>query len=199
RVGLEQLDRRAGLVEIDLSALDRFDQDLRQLPNIDLQPDLERLARREALTDSAVLLAGDGAMQAELATPERFAAERVVAKDLPSLLSQLLRIVVDPVVELARRDPLGLHGRIGLDPAHSGRAARGENPNRECARRPSSGGIRHSPTTIGTRRTSTRSPFAYSGAPARRFVEPRGWARRRESEGNVYGRQPARAGRPPFS
>src|SRR4029078_313743 len=50
RVGLEQLDRRAGLVEIDLSALDRFDQDLRQLPNINLKPALKRPPRREALT-----------------------------------------------------------------------------------------------------------------------------------------------------
>ena len=57
RVGAQERDRGLRVLEVDGRGLERFDQDLRQLADVDLEPELERLLRRQPGADAALRLA----------------------------------------------------------------------------------------------------------------------------------------------
>src|SRR5436190_16675487 len=98
-VGAEQLERGVDLLEADMAALDRFDEDAGQAGDVDLEPELQRLVRRDARPHAAMGGAGDGFMKAQLAAPERLAAERVVAEYLAAFPEHSLGVLADVVRE----------------------------------------------------------------------------------------------------
>jgi hypothetical protein len=75
-VGPEQHQRRVDIVEVDGAALDGLDDDLGQRTGVDLEADLEGLARGQAGADASLLFAGDRLVQAELA-PQKSSLPKV--------------------------------------------------------------------------------------------------------------------------
>ena len=81
-VELEQGDGRGWIVEVDLARLDLLLQSVRQRVCIDLEADGQRGFWRDARTDAAVLLTGNGFMQLKFVPPEGLAPECLVAESL---------------------------------------------------------------------------------------------------------------------
>ena len=124
RVRAQELDRRVHFLEAHVPAANRLAEDARQLRDVDLEAELQRLVRRDARPDAAVRASRDRAMQLQLAAPECLAPERVGAEDLTPFLQHALGVLADVVrpgfdVALLRRD-----GRIGVDVARKVEATR---------------------------------------------------------------------------
>jgi hypothetical protein len=66
---------------------------------------------------AAVLLAGDGLVQPQLAAPEILAAERVVAEDLLAVAEHLRGVVADLSAPRLGVGALGLDRGVGVDVA----------------------------------------------------------------------------------
>ena len=79
-VELEQGDGRGWIVEVDLGRFDLLLQSARQRVCIDLEANGQRGFWRDARTDTAVFLTGNGFMQLKRVTPEDLAPERLVAE-----------------------------------------------------------------------------------------------------------------------
>ncbi len=79
-VELEQGDGRGWIVEVDLGRFDLLLQSARQRVCLDLEANGQRGFWRDARTDTAVFLTGNGFMQLKRVTPEDLAPERLVAE-----------------------------------------------------------------------------------------------------------------------
>src|SRR5918995_1581616 len=95
RVGLEQLEGRLLLVQAYRAASEDLQQHLRDSVAVHLEAKRKRLMRREAWSYAVAFRAGNGLMEAELATPVVLATERVVAEDLAALVDEAVRVLLD--------------------------------------------------------------------------------------------------------
>ncbi len=82
RVELQQGQRGRGRVEIDLASFQTLDEGGRQRIDVHLETDRERCPGRDARSDAAQCLAGDGTVELKSVSPERLIAESVETKDL---------------------------------------------------------------------------------------------------------------------
>src|SRR5438132_4320436 len=114
-VGPQKLERRVDFLEADMPALDRFNEDAGQAGDVDLEPELQRLVRRDARPHAAMSGAGDGFMKPQLAAPERLAAERVVAEYLAAFPEHSLGVLADVARERIEIALFGGHGRVCVD------------------------------------------------------------------------------------
>ena len=80
RIGLDEGERAAWVVQVNLPRLEAIHEGRRERRNIDLEAGGKGLLRRDAGTDAAMLLSRDPPMELERAAPEPLAAEGVVAK-----------------------------------------------------------------------------------------------------------------------
>ena len=110
RIGLEEGERAAGVVQVNLPRLEGVHEGRRERREIDLEAGGQGLLRRDAGTDAAMLLSRDPPMELERAAPEPLAAEGVVAKRRPPIVHQPPGILADGAVEASRR----VTARLGL-------------------------------------------------------------------------------------
>ena len=82
----------AGSSRLTLPALSLLLQSVRQRVCIDLEADGQRGFWRDARTDTAVFLTGNGFMQLKCVTPEGLAPECLVAESLSALIEHRLRV-----------------------------------------------------------------------------------------------------------
>src|SRR5262249_25575970 len=96
-----ECQRGRRVVQVDLTPLELLAEPSRQRVEVDLQAEVECGGWTEAWPDTAVLCAGDRLVEVQLAAPEILVAERVEAKDLPSLPDELAGRIDDGMVEVS--------------------------------------------------------------------------------------------------
>src|SRR5262249_32946531 len=99
RVELEQAKRRRGIIQIDLALLELLLERVGKSVCVYLETHGEGCLRAHPASHSAVLLTGDGLVELQCVSPEGFASERVVAKDLLPLLHHPLIVFGNLTVE----------------------------------------------------------------------------------------------------
>src|SRR6185312_9462152 len=100
RIQFEQGDGGCRVVQVHLAGGDLLLQCGGEGIGIYPQTDGKSRLGRYARPHAAVFRPSNGLVQLELAAPECFASERVVAKDLPALLQHAVRITLDGSVEV---------------------------------------------------------------------------------------------------
>ncbi len=141
-VGAKELERRLRVVEAHRPVLEHLANGLGNLPDVHLQPELQRLARREPLANAAVFLSRDRLVETELPAPVRLTPEGVLSEDLLPFLQHLPRVLVDLLVPRLA-GALRLDRRIGLHVLRDVQAGahRDGDPGNDCS--PGSHGLLH--------------------------------------------------------
>ena len=103
RIGLDEGERTAGVVQVNFPCLEGLHEGRRERRDIDLEAGGQGLLRRDAGTDAAMLLSRDPLMELERAAPEPLTAEGVVAKRRPAFVHQPPGILANGAVEASRR------------------------------------------------------------------------------------------------
>src|SRR6266566_4662580 len=85
RVELQQRERGGGVIEIHLPLAQLLCQCFGEGVDVHLEPDRERRLGADSRTYAAVPLPGNGLVQLQRVTPERFITERIEAEGLPSI------------------------------------------------------------------------------------------------------------------